>query len=100
MATVKKTKKYQTGGGVKPTADSTSYYKKQGDIAAKQMANAPTAAGLAYGSRKIAEADANVKRQKLKGKPGYDANGYPVKKKTGGKVMKKSSSKKCKYGCK
>lgn len=77
------------GPGPKTTPDSSGYYKKQRNLAAKEMANATTSVGLTVGSNKIAQANKNLNRQKLKGKPGYDANGFPIKKnKTGGKTTK------------
>jgi hypothetical protein len=88
MATVKKIKKAQLGSNVKSTADSTSFYKKQGNIAAQEMSNAKTPVQASLASNRIATADKNVKRQSFKGKPGYDNNGFPQKKKGG--IIKKS----------
>lgn len=85
-------KKYQKGGQP-ATSDSTAYYKKQGNKAAVEMANATTASGLRTASNKITAADKSVARQKLKGKPGYDANGFPLKKSKMGGSVKKSSKK-------
>jgi hypothetical protein len=72
MAKVKKSmKKYADGGPMqsKPTADSTGIYSR------KLL--------KAYGERDFEgakKASDNVVRQGKKGKPGYDANGFPVKK--------------------
>jgi hypothetical protein len=87
MATVKKIKK--AADGIKATKDSTSYYRKQGNKAAYEMSSAETPVGMSIASNKIAAATKNEARQKLKGKPGYDANGFPKKKmRTGGKIKK------------
>ncbi len=86
MATVKKIKKAQNG-------DSTAYYKnldkkyiKASDDAYKKHDVKGSFAAMSEAMK----ASANAKRQKLKGKPGYDKMGFPVKKnKTGGKVISK-----------
>ena len=68
MAKVKK--RAANGDQVKPTADSTAYYSKK--------------VLKAYGEKDFAgakKASDDVARQSKKGKPGYDANGFPVKKK-------------------
>jgi hypothetical protein len=91
MATVKKVKK--AADGIKATKDSTSYYRKQGNKAAYEMSSAETPVGMSIASNKIAAATKNEARQKLKGKPGYDANGFPKKKmRTGGKTIKKAQA--------
>lgn len=88
-------------GGIKATKDSTAYFKNE----AKNDMNLAVLKSK-YGLRN--EADKNMKtareslksasRQLFKGKPGYDKNGYPVKKmqavgatkmKMGGSVKKK-----------
>ena len=74
-------KKAQNGA---KTADSTAYFKKSADINAKV---ARTAAK--YGDRNLSEKamkdsyedTRSMLRQTRKGQPGYDKNGYPVKKK-------------------
>ena len=105
MATVKKIKKYQNSGApIKPTPDSTAYFKKQGMMAAKEMSNATSAPGMRIASDKIAAANKNAARQKFKGKPGYDANGFPIsktkvsEKKKGGMVKKAAPKKTMKMG--
>lgn len=78
MATIKKAQ-----NGAK-TADSTAYFKKSADINAKV---ARTAAK--YGDRNLSEKamkdsyedTRSMLRQTRKGQPGYDKNGYPLKKK-------------------
>jgi hypothetical protein len=87
-------KKAQTGKSVKPTADSTAYFRKQRDmeyadadraIARSEKDKSPYSSRL-YGdyikSRGIAarKADRNADRQLLKGMSGYDENGYPLNK--------------------
>ena len=90
-------KKMQDGGRttVKPTADSTLYYhnkvkdefKKQADLVRKTR-NTGISLDDVYKSksfqesekRRLAERDNQI-RQSKKGKPGYDKNGFPIKKK-------------------
>jgi len=88
MAMMKKVQKYQNAPApIKPTKDSTSYYKQKNIEAVKGMANATTAPGAREASDKQIKASKNLKRQSLKAKPGYDANGFPLKKgKMGTKV--------------
>ncbi len=77
--------------GVEKTKDSTAYFKKSADINAKV---ARTAAK--YGDRNLSEKamkdsyedTRSMLRQTRKGQPGYDKNGYPVKK-MGGAVKRK-----------
>ena len=81
--------------GVKATKDSTDYYRKQasdfGTAAARNM-NRPATANRAFKNQK--EALDNMFRQSDKGKPGYDKNGFPVKKKmkTGGMIKRADGS--------
>jgi hypothetical protein len=87
MAKVKK--RAANGDQVKPTADSTAYYSKK--------------VLKAYGEKDFAgakKASDDVARQSKKGKPGYDANGFPVKKKmkTGGSLKPVAPSKKKSLG--
>ena len=63
-----------------PIQDSSAYYRRAGNKAAIEMSNAVTSPGLTIASNKIAQANKDLKRQKLKGKPGYDKMGFPVKK--------------------
>lgn len=71
MANVKKSvKKAKVGDQVKPTADSTAYYSKK--------------VLKAYGEKDFPgakKASDDVARQSKKGKPGFDASGFPIKKK-------------------
>lgn len=91
-----KIKKAQDGKKVKPalvkaTPDSSKYYKDEKDF---QWKLAKTAAE--YGMRESAEesrkkamkASEDEFRQKFKGKPGFDKNGFPLKQKSGGKTKK------------
>jgi hypothetical protein len=83
-------KKAQMGKSVKPTADSTAYYKKvESDAyesAARNM-NSPKYSEQAF--KRAGQAGKDVDRQSKKGKPGYDANGFPLKKKNGGMIKAK-----------
>jgi len=92
-------KKAQMGKSVKPTADSTNYFDKKATKDANTANKLLKEKGFFNDETKKAfsEEDKSVKsllRQYKKGKPGYDANGFPLKKKmkTGG-VVKKSSMK-------
>jgi hypothetical protein len=93
MATVKKVKKAQKG--IKATADSTKYYKDQeksyrtlsksekGDTEVSKF-------NKDFFDRAAGKAVSDQLRQYHKGSSGYDANGFPIKKKkSGGKVMLK-----------
>jgi hypothetical protein len=90
---------------VKPTADSTAYYqhgaKRYGDLAIKTL-NAPIGGKLMNEEREERNTKANkyydasfkatdnALRQSRKGKPGYNKNGFPLKKnKVGGTVKSK-----------
>lgn len=80
---------------VKPTADSTAYYKKEiAGYDALIKSEPKTKMGKSnvnvYLNAK-SKANDNLKRQTLKGKPGYDKNGFPIKKaKKGGLVKTKT----------
>jgi hypothetical protein len=87
MATIKKAQK-----GVTATPDSTSYYKRKADKAAYEMAASKTPVEMSLASNRITAADKNAKRQKLKGKPGYDKNGFPLKKGKVGIMVKKAQA--------
>ena len=89
----KKVKKAQKGTEV--TADSTAYLKK--DI---KMYSDLEMVHAKYGNKKAADeamqqskkARIDLTRQSKKGKRGFNANGFPIKKKTGGAVKKKTST--------
>jgi hypothetical protein len=85
--TIKQSKslpKAQDGKIVKSTTDSTAYYKDEAIF----QSNLGVLKSK-YGLKKQAEeamaksrkAYSNASRQKFKGKPGYDKNGFPIKKK-------------------
>jgi len=72
----------KNGGPVqKATKDSTAYFQKRMDeayeAAARNM-NSPKYSEQAF--KRAKQAGKDIDRQKLKGKPGYDANGFPIKK--------------------
>jgi hypothetical protein len=96
MATVKKTvKKAQPGKKVKPTADSTAYFTKKAtrDVQdATKIIREKGPSSKEYGEAFTKEMQSlkSIRRQSKKGKPGYDANGFPInKQKSGGKTMLK-----------
>ena len=72
--------KAQVGISVKPTADSSAYYKERMDedyTSAAMNMSSPKYSDQAFKRAKI-HGDA-LNRQSKKGKPGYDANGFPIK---------------------
>jgi hypothetical protein len=78
--------KAQTGKSVKPTADSTAYFDKKATKDANNANKLLKEKGFFNDETKKAfsEQDKSVGsllRQYKKGKPGYDANGFPLKKK-------------------
>jgi hypothetical protein len=88
MATIKKIKKYQNSGKpIKATSDSSGYY---GNLSDKKYSEGRSFVGKdnAKAAKLFTEgtsAYSSKLRQANKGKPGYDANGFPIKKnKTGG----------------
>jgi hypothetical protein len=64
-----------------PTTDSTAYYGQKAYIASLKGATATTKPEMDKQFKIQDQANADKKRQALKGKPGYDKNGYPLKKK-------------------
>ena len=84
MAKIKKAQ-----SGIKATADSTKHYTR------RLLSDMDMADRSSGDLKKVFNANVNrdakdLNRQKLKGKPGYDANGFPLKKqKCGGKTLKK-----------
>jgi hypothetical protein len=90
--------KAQKGISVKPTTDSTKYYDKLKDFYYKQAS-----IGAKYGMsgeeemKKAAKASKDSFRQQFKNKPGFDKNGFPIKKITTGKnVISKEEAAKIK----
>jgi hypothetical protein len=78
----------KSGGAIKKaqngtkTKDSTAYFQKRMDESYESAArniNSPKYSEQAFKRAKQASLDAE--RQKLKGMPGYDKNGFPIKKK-------------------
>jgi hypothetical protein len=64
------------------TPDSTAYYQRSVDWAKKVGKDAPKNNPKLTKFLKDVETKAtnNINRQKLKGQPGYDVNGFPLKK--------------------
>ena len=93
MAAIKKVKKAQKG--IKATADSSIHYDKMASDAYESAARnmrSPKYRDQAFERAEQAGKDSD--RQKRKGKPGYDANGFPIKKnKTGGVAKAKTGAK-------
>ena len=89
MARIKKAQK-----GVKASADSSAYYNKQMmdayESAARNM-NFPEYRESAF--KRAKQAGKDLDRQAKKGKPGYDKDGFPIKKqRSGGKIAPKKSN--------
>lgn len=68
-------------GGVTATKDSTEYFRKKyldkvGDAIFTTRNDAKKTI-----DKDMEQSLKDMKRQRLKGKPGYDANGFPIKKK-------------------
>jgi hypothetical protein len=79
-------KKAQTGKSVKPTADSTTYFDKKVTKDANNANKLLKEKGFFSDETKKAFSEQDKSTQSLlrqykKGKPGYDANGFPLKKK-------------------
>jgi hypothetical protein len=74
-------KKAQMGKSVKPTADSTKYFSKKAAENKEMSKSFPKYSVLEIEFRhKGDKAQASADRQKMKGKPGHDADGYPLTK--------------------
>ena len=82
-------KKAQAGKIVKSTSDSTKYYKDLYDANVAVGVSKRTAEGRQKYIKGAMKAKENLDRQSKKGKPGYDASGFPIKKKVGGSVKTK-----------
>ena len=91
MATIKKAQKGKT---IKPTADSTEYFRRKyldkvGDLTFTTRPNAIKA----Y-KNDMEQSLKDMKRQRLKGQSGYDKDGFPIKKqRAGGKIEKAEGGK-------
>ena len=78
-------------GGVKATKDSTEYFRKKYlDKVGDAIFTTRTSAKKAIDNN-MEQSLKDMKRQRLKGKPGYDANGFP-KKKAGGMIKRADGS--------
>jgi hypothetical protein len=82
MATVKKAQK-----GIKASADSTEHFRRKylDKVSDFIFSTRPKAKKAVENDMK--ESLNNMKRQRLKGQPGYDKDGFPIKK-NGGTVAK------------
>jgi hypothetical protein len=81
MATIKKAQK-----GVKASTDSTNFYRRRmlSDMDMEFRSSGDTKKTY---SRKVSQSAENLSRQSKKGKPGYDKDGFPIKKqRSGGKT--------------
>jgi hypothetical protein len=85
--------------GVKATADSTKYYEKKSIADARKSNNTLEIYGggskeFGNSQDKLIGSLKSLNRQPKKGKPGYDANGFPVKKamKAGGMLKRADGS--------
>lgn len=92
MANVKKTVK-KAQEGIKASADSTTYFKNK-EKSFRQLSKSEKGdSEVSKFNKRFFENEAgkevsNQVRQSKKGKPGYDKDGFPIKKqKSGGKVM-------------
>ena len=63
---------------VKPTADSTDYYTSR-MLSDMNMSFRSSGDTKKYYDLKVDKDVKNLNRQKLKGKQGYDKNGFPIK---------------------
>jgi hypothetical protein len=95
MATVKKAQKGKT---IKPTADSTLYFKNQ-EKSFRQLAksekgdNEVSKFNKRFFENEAGKSVSSQLRQYHKGKPGYDKDGFPIKKNKSGGVTKAKDGK-------
>jgi hypothetical protein len=95
MATIKKAQKGKT---IKPTADSTAYFKNQ-EKSFRQLSKSEKGdSELSKFNKRFFENEAGKSvssqlRQYRKGKPGYDKDGFPIKKQRAGGVTKAKDGK-------
>jgi hypothetical protein len=73
--------------GVKATKDSTGYYANKAKVFELKGATSNNLSQSIKNFNASDKAKKDQARQKFKGKPGYDANGFPIKK-NGGTVAK------------
>jgi len=83
-------------GGVKATKDSTSYYGNKAYISNLKALTSYTKPGMDMYFKESDQATKDKNRQKYKGKPGYDANGFPKKK--AGAIIKRADGSMSKRG--
>jgi hypothetical protein len=94
MAAIKKVIKAQKGKTIKATPDSSKYYKDENEFQWK-LAETSSKFGMKKAAdeqmKNAKQAGKDADRQKFKGKPGFDANGFPVKEKakSGAKIKDK-----------
>lgn len=79
MAKLDSMKKLLGAGSQVGTSDSTSYYGRKAYVASLKYALADGRDMNKY-AKEQDQANADKLRQKNKGKSGYDANGFPIKK--------------------
>ena len=83
-----KIKKAQGGRNVTPTADSSSFYTRR-MLSDMDMADRSRGELKEIFKKRYEQAASDLNRQSKKGKPGYDKDGFPIKKqKMGGKIKK------------
>ena len=70
--------KARAGKIVKPTADSTDYYTSR-MLSDMNMSFRSSGDTKKYYDLKVDKDVKDLNRQKLKGKQGYDKNGFPIK---------------------
>ncbi len=78
--------KHQKGGVA--TADSTKYYSSKLNDNIKEHFNAQGKDSKDEAAKKATQTKNSLNRQQYKGKPGYDKNGFPIKKQNGGEMPK------------
>lgn len=96
MATVKKIKKAQSG--TKVTPDSTEYFRRKALDKSKDLMFTDRPGAIKDYKNDIEQSLKDMKRQRLKGQPGYDKDGFPEKKKNGGKLLKRADGSKSPRG--
>jgi hypothetical protein len=87
MARIKKAQK-----GIKASPDSTNFYTRRllSDMDMEFRTSGDTKKTY---SRKVSQDAKNLSRQSKKGKPGYNKDGFPIKKqRSGGKIAPKKSN--------
>lgn len=94
MARIKKAQKGET---IKPTADSTAYFKNK-EKSFRQLSksekgdNEVSKFNKSFFENEAGKAVSSQVRQSHKGAPGYDKNGFPIKKAKDGKWIQKATA--------